>query len=1006
MRILLLGPVGVRTPAGVFVDGPPRRQAVLAMLAAHAPHPVTMTALIEGLWGARAPRSAGQSVYTYVAGLRRVLEPVRGRREPPSVLVGGAGGYQLRLDPHRVDAREFTGLVEEARRLGQHDDHPAALSALDRALGLVRGDPLGGLPGPFANAERRRLQELLLSASELRADALLKTGRADAAVDSLNGLLAHHPLRERLRELLMLALYHCGRPAEALEVFADGRRVLADELGVDPGTSLRLCHELILRGDPVPGVTGGSTPEKPPNRRRPAETSGQSAPAKAPGLSGLVEAPVSDETVRESAGSRSGEPVTAQGDGQVAAGSADPRAGRDPVPRQLPRALIGLVGRAGELARLTALVAEQGHPLVAISGPPGIGKSALALKLAHAVKERFPDGQLFVNLHGRTPGVPPLTPLEVLGRFLRALGVPGNAVPVDLDEAAAEWRSRMDGRRVLVILDDAAGLDHVTPLLSPPLGTALIVTSRETLAASDDCAQVRLEGLLPAEAAAMLATLAGAERVAADPAQAERLARLCDGLPLALRISGARLADHPSWSVADLVTRLADERRRLHELQIGDFAVRSALTSSWSALHDSPHPRDRAAARLLSLLGELHFPEITVEFSAALLGSDTAEAAAALCRLADAHLVEPSHAGRYHLHDLVRLFAAELRPAGAQAAVVRALAFCVASARHASVLVDPHRVQPVIPPVAAEPAALDSPRQGQDWLAAESANLVSAAKQAMSGQDEEIARLGVALAFSLMWFQSMAYHTIDMLECNELALAVTRRLDDPALAQQAHAYVAGALWMANRLGESAGHHQAALDLARRLGDRYGEQRALGNLANLNLISERYGQTLAFARAQLVIARDIGIPVGVRYAQLMIGNALLGLDRPEEAAEPLAEVLASAMSDGDAYQEGMAHLILGETCLALGRPERSLSRFDHAAALLGSVANRIGELRNMLGRTRALRELGRLEEAGELAGRAAALAAVLKNPRWEARVRVERHAVHEALAVTRTAPPAR
>ncbi|MFE0147624.1 BTAD domain-containing putative transcriptional regulator [Nonomuraea sp. NPDC059007] len=971
MRILLLGPVGVRTTAGAFVAGPPRRQAVLAMLAAHAPHPVTMTALIEGLWGARAPRSAGQSVYTYVAGLRAVMEPVRGRREPPSVLVGGAGGYQLRLDPRLVDAREFTALVEEARRFGRHDEHPAALSALDRALGLVRGDPLcGGVPGPFAGAERHRLQELGLSAAELRAGVLLKTGRADAAVDSLDGLLAHHPLRERLRELLMLALYHCGRSAEALEVFADGCRVLADELGVDPGKGLRHCHELILRGDPVPGIAGENPPGEPPDR------------------SGLVKAPDTEEPVSvRGSGERVTAPdaeerVPARGSGEIVPGSAEPRAGRDPVPRQLPRALIGFVGRAGELARLTTLLAEQGHPLVAISGPPGIGKSALALKLAHAVKDRFPDGQLFVNLHGRTPGVPPLTPLEVLGRFLRALGVPGSAVPVDQDEAAAEWRSRMGGRRVLVVLDDAAGLGHVRPLLSAPLGAALIVTSRETLAAGDDCAQVRLEGLLPAEATAMLATLAGADRVAADPAQAERLARLCDGLPLALRISGARLADHPGWSVADLVTRLGDERRRLHELQIGDFAVRSALTSSWRALHDSPHPRDRAAARLLSLLGELHFPEITVAFSAALLGSGTAEAAAALCRLADAHLVERGRADRFHLHDLVRLFAAELRPEGAQAAVARALAFCVASARHASVLVDPHRLQPVIPPVAAEPAALDTPRQGQDWLTAESANLVSAAKQAMSGQDEEIARLGVALTFSFMWFQSMAYHTIDMLECNELALAVTRRLDEPALAQQAHAHVAEALWMADRLGESAGHHEAALELARRLGDRFGELRALGNLANLNLISERHGQTLAFARAQLVIARDLGIRVGIRYAQLMIGSALLGLGRPEEAAEPLAEVMAGAVSDGDALQEGLAHLIMGETCLALGRPERSLSRFDRAAALIGSVSNRIGELRHMVGRTRALRELGRLEEAEELAERAAALAAVLKNPRWE------------------------
>ncbi|WP_157244328.1 AfsR/SARP family transcriptional regulator [Nonomuraea typhae] len=923
MRIHLLGPVGGVTASGPFDAGPPRQQAVLAMLAMSAPHVVTMAALVDGLWGDGAPRSAEQGIYTYVAGLRRVLEPVSAPRRQPTVLLGGAGGYRLQVEPAQVDVYAFALHAARARSLRERGDHAAALTPLDQALELVRATPLSGVPGPFAEAERGRLREMWLDVREYRADVLVRLGRVEEAVAALRRLLAHHRVRERARELLMLALHRSGRQAEAMEVFAEGRRVLAEELGVDPGPGLRRAHALILGGD------SATAPAQPP----------------------------------------------------------------DEVPRQLPRALLGFVGRAEEQARLTALLAGPAHPMVAISGPPGVGKSALALRVAHAVKEHYPDGQLFVRLHGRTPGVTPLTPLEILGRFLRALGVPGNAVPLDVDEAAATWRSKAAGKRLLVLLDDAAGLEHVRPLLTGPLGVAVIVTSRESLAAGDDCVQTRLGALPAADALSMLSALAGPGRVRADRQAAERLARLCDGLPLALRIVGARLADHPDWTLAGLAGRLGHEQR-LHELQFGDLAVRSVLASSWTALRDSADARDRTAARLLALLGALHVPEVTVQLAAVLLGEDVdeGEAAAALTRLADANLVEDGRIGRYQVHDLVRLYAAELRPEGARAAVVRALDCAAGTTRLASTLMDPHRVLAGVTPLTAAPFALETRDEAVAWFLTEETNLVSAAMAAMSQPDEEIARLGVAIIFSLHWFHSAYHRSIVMLEGNECALAVARRLDDPAMELDAHNHLAAAMLMSDRLVPAVRHMETSLELARRLGDGFGEQRALGNLANLHAISERFETALPYADAQLALAREMGVDVGVRYALLMRGQALLELGRLTEARQSVTEMLAAGRRAGDTRTVGSGHMFLAEVHLAASQIPRAVARFRRALAMFAVVRYLIGEVRCHVGLSRAFRALGRFDEAAEHSAHAVSLAAELGNPRWEPRARAELDAV--------------
>ncbi|MFI6295635.1 BTAD domain-containing putative transcriptional regulator [Nonomuraea sp. NPDC050790] len=927
VRIRLLGVVGGSTTRGAIDLGPPRQQAVLAMLACHAPQPVGISDLVDGLWSGDPPRTAQQSIYTYIAGLRRVLDDSRAPRAQGSVILAAGRGYQLLLDPRQIDARLFALHLEEARLLQGGDRHSEALPLLERALGLAQGPPLSGVPGPFADAERARLRELHLSAVERRAESLLRLGRAGDALPALQESVARHPSHERLRELLMLALFQDGRQAEALAVFAEGRRVLAEELGVDPGEGLRAAHELVLRG--------------------------------------------------------------------VAA----PRPG---VPRELPRPLSGFVGRDAEIVRLRSLLDPEGggtpHPFVAICGPPGVGKSALAVLLADAVKDRFPDGQLFVNLRGATPELAPLSPVDVFGRFLRALGVAGQVVPADADEAAALWRTHIDGRRLLIVLDDAAGLRQILPLLGVPLGTSVLVTGRETLSGGDDCEQLVLSGLSSAESAEMLAKLAGSERVAAQPADAARVAHMCGGLPLALRIAGARLAERPEWSLSALAARLSDERTRLDELQIGTLAVQPSMASSWTALRDAGRARDSAAARLLALLGVLHLPDVTAEIAGALLGGPAAAARGALDRLVEVHLLEPVQDDRFQMHDLVRLFATTLRPEGARETVVRVLTCLIATTRRAVNLTDPQRVLAPLPELDAPPAPLRDAGQARRWLLDEEANLLAATKQAMSDDDEEIARLGVALTFALMWFQHGTYRLTEMSACNEQALEVAARLDDGSLACHAHNHLAFVALHRGQLAEALRHRELELDLARRSGDTFSEQRSLGNLANIHVKRGDCELALEYAARQYEIARELGSRLGMRYAQMMRGDALRYLGRREEAVSALDEAMASAVADDDAHHEAALHMILGEICLEERRPADALGSLHRSLELNRKVIYRVAEVRVLVRISQAHRQLGQPALALEHVEQALLLSRTLDRSEWQGQARQEHAAVYRELGV--------
>ncbi|MFC5186325.1 AfsR/SARP family transcriptional regulator [Actinomadura harenae] len=531
VRIGLLGPVTVTRENGGAVETVPPGgggvQTVLAALAMRAGATVSVEELIAGLYPADPPPSAREVVANCVYRLRGVLEPGRrrgrggGAGEPSLIESGGPGGYRLAVRAADVDALAFMALAAEARDPGRRPDE--ALDVVERALGLWRGPlALSGLDAPLARAHRDALAEARAGLRELHGELMLAAGRHAELVPAVTAEVAAHPYRERLHAVLMLALYRSGRTADALAAFADARRVLAEELGVEPGRRLRDLHAAILAGDAA------------------------------------LLPPVGEAVVRP--------PVSVRR-----------------VPMQVPAAPADFTGRADELA--TALAAVTAGGGVVISGLGGIGKTSLALRVAQAAAAgegaRFPGGMLYASL--RTVDGP-VDPGAVLDGWLVSLGVPADRVPDGVPDRTALLRTVLAGRDALVVLDDAADDAQVAPLLPAVPGSAWIVTSRGPLPSAGATVRIRLGEFSADESAALVTAVIGRARAEAQPDQVASLASLCGHLPLALRIAAARLAGRPAWTVSSMVARLADRARLMGELKAGDLAVAGALEASFAQL--------------------------------------------------------------------------------------------------------------------------------------------------------------------------------------------------------------------------------------------------------------------------------------------------------------------------------------------------------------------------------------------------------------------------------------
>lgn len=709
----ILGPLAVwRDGAAVPLGGPAQR-AVLGLLALSPGSLVHRSAIIDLLWPDNPPARAVNLVQAHVSRLRKLLAC----RDPNDghVLCTAEAGYWLRAGPAQLDLLKFGKLTADARAAQPADGHEVACSRYQEALGLWRGDPLadvGLLRGhPAVAGLARQRAETVIEYARVASAA----GWHDRALPLLRELAGREPLNERAHARLMIALAGCGQQAEALSIYHALCGRLDDELGMPPSQDLMQAHQLVLRQDiaapaalaTIAGNAGTGRARRavepghePCQMRRGTVTAdrgtGTGAPASRERLAGKRPTDVARLAGHASGLKAPNRPPGDEADSDGAAarlrtGSSLPRRGRprqscrEPEPPgpesagtgdmpgvssaadpastaifhrlcQLPADIPDFTGRLAERSQLARLlIPAEGAtavPVTVVSGPPGAGKTSLALHVAHALREHFPDGQLYVPLAGASAA--PRTPGEALGELLRALGAVAGSIPREAEARSAMFRSHLAGRRVLLLADDAASAAQVRMLIPGTAGCAAVITSRDQLAGLT-ASHVYVESLPPHEAVEMLGRIAGAERVAADPAAAAALAAACGYLPLAVRIAGARLAARPSWPVAALTRLVAGARQRLDALATGDLEIRATLELSYQALP----PPARRAFRLLALAGPFDVADWVV---AALTGRDDATDVAGL--LADKSMlgagrVDAGGQPRYRLHDLLGDYAGE-----------------------------------------------------------------------------------------------------------------------------------------------------------------------------------------------------------------------------------------------------------------------------------------------------------------------------------------------------------
>ncbi|MFE2937673.1 BTAD domain-containing putative transcriptional regulator [Streptomyces sp. NPDC059255] len=854
LRFSVLGPVRAWRGGEALPPGSPQQRALLASLLLREGRTATAAELIDGLWGDEPPSQALAAVRTYASRLRKVLSP--------GVLVSESGGYALRTGHDALDlnvAQELAADADKARAAG---DRGQARSLISKSLNLWDGEALASVPGPYAETQRTRLEEWRLQLTEALLDLDLEVGAHTEAVSELTALTAAHPLRERLRELLMVALYRSGRQAEALAVYADTRRLLADELGVDPRPELSELQRRILQAD----EDLARPPEEP-------------------------------------------EPVHAL-----------------PRPAQLPATVPDFTGRDAFVRELGNRLATAEGSVMAVSalaGIGGVGKTTLAVHVAHAARAHFPDGQLYVDLQGA--GTRVAEPEAVLGSFLRALGTADAEIPDSLAERSALFRSVLDGRRVLVLLDNARDAAQIRPLLPGTAGCAALITSRVRLVDLVGAHLVDLDVMSPEEALQLFTRIVGLERVAPEREAALDVVAACGFLPLAIRIAASRLASRRTWTVSVLAAKLADERRRLDELQAGDLAVAATFELGYGALDD-------AQARAFRLLGLADGPDISLAAAAALLDLPPRKAEDLLESLVDTSLLESAAPGRYRYHDLVRLYARacaerdEQNPTERRSALSRLLDFYLTTSARVYALERPgDRLVDHLEPTSYEGLSFTDRHDARDWLYAEANCLLACVRQSACGPDAESLRRAVDL-----------------------------------------------LWASLDLGESGANAKeyeatatAVRDAAHTLGDDRAEGRALIALSNLHLSTGRFEEADERTRQAMALAEPAGDTLTVCWGSNLHGAIAFYQNRNADAEVHLKRAIDDFRADGNLPGEAAALCNLSRAHLAMGRTSSAVSLAKEGIRIyeqMGSDALRAANARYAL--AMALTTIGHLSDAAQ------------------------------------------
>jgi DNA-binding SARP family transcriptional activator/tetratricopeptide (TPR) repeat protein len=837
-----------------------------------------------------------------------------------------APGYLLTVDPGTVDVHRFHRLVAAVRGV---PDAEAGLEALEQALSLWRGPALPMLDTPWLNDVRAALDRARFGAELDRNDLALRSGRHARVLDAMAAAAAVHPLDERLAGQLMLALYRTGRQGDALDCYHRVRRRLRDELGVDPGAALLRLHGQILRADPA--LAGPSS--------------------------------TVDRTT-----------------------DAGPSASGPRALRQVPAPPRTFTGRAVELGRLSELAGVSTRGAVcAIIGPGGVGKTWIARRWAHENRSRFPDGQLYADLRGFDPAGSPVPASVVIRGFLDALGVAPGAIPADLDAQAALYRGLAADRRLLIVLDNARDSAHVDPLLPGAGACTVLITSRHQLVGlvtAHGARPLTLGMLSGDEARHLLAGHLGTGRITAEPAAVDALVRHCAGLPLALGIVASRAAVHPGLPLTALAAELDDVTTRLDALDGGELSVsvRAALACSTDALAGP-------AARLFALLSGLAGPDARLAAVASLAGLPVGATRILLRQLAAAHLVAEQQPGRWQMHDLVRLFAAEQSgvPGERAAARRRLLDHYLHTGFAANRVLSPLRdaIEPVPPAPGVSVEAFGHHEEAAAWFTAEHANLlVAVALAADEGLDTHAWQLAWTMATYLdryaHWRDQAAVHTIAEAAARRLgdrtaqayALCGLARakiwlgryepardhlrsaldlLDDSDPAGQAHVHRAFARSYA-RDGDprrALAHDERALALYRAAGHDCGQATALNAIGWHRAHLGEAEEALPFCERALALHRRIGDRQGAATTLDSLGYIHRQLGRYHEAIGCYRQAVEVFDESGDRYEMADTLASLGDTHAAAGDPDEARASWERAAIMLEALGVPTAGLRSRL-----------------------------------------------------------
>lgn len=947
MEFVILGPVELRSGDIRHNIGTAKERCLLSVFLLNPGRPIPARTLIDCLWGNDQHQGARANLYTYLSRLRHRLQRIG---DDAVLTMSRTNGYSMQVDPETIDYHRFGLLHRQARAMTESGEDEYALHLLREARSLRLGEPLANLTGDWAEQTRMKITDELLGATLDRIEIELRLGHHADLIGELHGLVQAHPLHERLIGHLVVALYRSGRQAEALEACHRATHQINEEYGTDITAELRELHERILHGDRA-----------------------------------LLATPRNQQT--------------------------------DLRPRNsLPFDLRFVAGRRNEVEELTAAVLSSGGAasstagpatVLAIDGMPGVGKTALSVHLAHLLASQYPDGHFFLDLRTYDDARrPTLDASAALDRLLRMLGVPHRRIPTSIDERAALWRTELAGRRVLLVLDDAASHNQVRPLLPGAPGCLTILTSRHRLAGLDDVRSWSLDVLLPGDAARLFAHIVGPGRPMNDH-DIDTVVRICGYLPMAIQLVANRFRHRPSWSVADLIRKLTQDNQRLAEIRAENREITAAFEGSFREL-------DPDLQRAFRLLGLHPGPDLTSDVAAAAIGADRISAARALEDLQDRHLIDETVPGRFRFHDLIRDYARHRAKfddteTDHQLAIQRIIDYFLHTAERADRILYPHRNR-----IGSEPPGKTTMPPFRDlgkarnWLESELPNLLAIANRAAphswwthaarlspvlaehleSGGHWEIAaplheravavwreskdqaKMAETLAnLSLVRFRRGEY--VAAAECASESLETYHSLGNRLREAAVQDHLSLIHWQQARLEQAIACSHRALTIYRSLADQQGQARCLDHTAIFLDHLGRYRDAIGARRKALAIYSGIGDPYGQRMALNNMGHlqVLLGqLDTALECFQQAAEGPGLGRQHRAIWQNNMA-----DVHRLTGRHDEALAGYRTALHAFRDIGDRRSEIETLIGIASTFTAMGQFDEALAHAERGIALA---------------------------------